>query len=71
MGTSMRGGEANMIFSIFIIIGSFAIGIWMIVEYVKYISKDDPPFTIVEKKEKLDEEAREKIQNMLDEMKKD
>lgn len=33
--------------------------------------KDDPPFTIMEKKEKLNEEVKEKIKTMLDEMKKD
>ncbi len=31
----------------------------------------DPPFTIMEKKEKLDEKAEERIKTMLDNMKED
>lgn len=31
----------------------------------------DPPFTIMEKKEKLDDEAKERIKTMIDNMKED
>jgi hypothetical protein len=67
MGTSMRGGEERMLAKIVLILlclpGS-------IVAFINAI-RDEPPFTIMEKKEKLDKKTREKIETILDKMKKD
>lgn len=42
-----------------------------VVMAIKNAIRSDPPFTIVEKREKIDAETRKKLEKMIDDMKED
>lgn len=52
---------------------AFAVALWVIWSAVRAIKtiRAEPPFTIIEKREKIDAEARKRIEEMIDNMDKD